>query len=914
MVLKLNKKGKKILTILLISSIVCSGKIEFSKGQPVLAAIWQTMGENEQYTLSFDSDGGTEITEVYTVTNGKQYGKLPTPSKLGYKFLGWYTSKENGEQVQWSDIVNLTSNQTLYALWESDSYYVRFDPQGGSVDVEGKTCHYGTTYEELPDATRSDDIFLGWYTQKGELITESTICNTPGNHTLYAHWKSQNVSVDLSELTFSFENSKEDFSYQENEKIPLFAYQYVFGDSFYADSLYEQSENWAGNSFGMAVLSVMLYQRDVDIKLEDFDKDADLNKQLNLQDRNTVFGLTVKEFIESLQVMEKGIDIQEVYNANQNQLQSLCMEVGKVQNEKGAPVIIQLLGSQGGHTVVGYGLEKDKLLIYDPDYPNTNRSITLEKDDNNNYTGWSYTLKEGYKWSSKENDCAIRYLTYNVCKSTWENRNKNITESGNIISINSKNAIIKEKDNIVAALLINGKIDSRMESVFLMGNSSLDVNSQYVYLHVPSGIYSVENLDNIKSEFSVRIMSEKQGSLVNTTSTKVMLELNDEERANGVFIYQPKDKTYQVEIRSGLQGDYQTISLNGVGNTTDSLYIGQYQGTVEMANTDVNTVMINGVERKTYTLSMENTDGGTVYLQGRYKRYTGNQKIIEGEKIIVRMEPEVGYYLADLLLGGISIGATETFVIEKVKSTCRITGIFNAVDVDDITVSKIPMQQYTGKAIKPKVIVENGDVVLRNNIDYQFFYQNNINIGMGKIVIMGAGQYTEFYYEQNFIIALEEGMKYTKDNIVYRITSCSQSLKTGTVTITDYVESDKKIVIPSTIKIGKYTFKVIRIDDSAFQGCKQIKGDIVIGKYVREIGNNAFFECTGMKKITIGANVETIGSAAFAMCSKLQKVIFYTTKLKKIGEAAFERNKKGRTFKYPKGKKQVYKKMLKKAI
>lgn len=912
--LRLNKKTKRLVAMVLLCSLICFGGNNHVYGQSALAAIWQTMDEGVQYTLSFDSDGGSEITEIYTVTNGKTYGKLPTPSKLGYKFLGWYTSKENGEQVQWSDIVNLTKNQILYARWESDSYYVRFDPQGGYVDTEGKICYYGATYKELPDATRSDDIFLGWYTQKGVLVTESTICNTPGNHTLYAHWKSETTNVDLSELTFSFGNSREDFSYQKDEKISLFAYQYVFGDSFYADSLYEQGESWAGNSFGMALLSVMLYQKDAGIKLEDFDRDADLTKQLKLQDKNTTFDLTVKQLIESLQVMEKGIGIQEAYNANQNQLQNLCLEVEKVQNKGGAPVIIQLLGSQGGHTVIGYALEKDKLLIYDPDYPSTNRSITLEKDDNNHYTGWSYTLNEGYKWSSKESDCAIRYLTYDVCRSAWENRNKNNFKSGSIISINSRNAIIKEKDNSIAALFIDGKIDARKDSVFLMADSSLDVNSQYIYLHVPTGIYTVENLENTKSEFSVRVMSEKQGSLVNTLSTKVMLELNDEERANGIFIYQPKDKTYQVEIRSSLQGDYQKISLSGVGNTTDSLYIGQYQGEVEMANTDVNTVMIDGVERKTYTLSMEQSDGGMVYLQGRYRRYTGKQKIIEGEKVIVRMEPKVGYYLADLLLDGISIGAQEKFVIEKVKSPCQIAGIFNAIDVDDITVSRISLQQYTGKAIKPKVKVEIGDVVLRNNIDYQVFYSNNTNIGTGKIVVIGAGQYTEFYHEQTFIIALEEGMKYTKDNIIYRIISCSHSLKSGTVAIAGYTESTKKIVLPNYIKIGKYNFKVTRIDDSAFQGCNQIKGDVVIGKYVKTIGNNAFFECTGMKKVTIGVNVETIGSAAFAMCSKLQKVVISTKKLKKVGEAAFEQNKKGRTFKYPKNKKQVYKKIFKKAL
>ena len=899
------------IAIALFQFLLCFGFLCFPVWKPVLA---ETTEGKVEYTISFDSGGGSQITEVYQLTNGEQYGKLPTPSKLGYKFLGWYTEKENGEQVNWYDTVNLTKNQTLYARWESDSYYVRFDAQGGYLETEGKTCLYGTTYQELPNPTRSDDIFLGWYTQKGELITESTVCNTPGNHTLYAHWKNEVTGVDLSELTFSFGNSKEDFSYQDNEKLPLTAYQYVFGDTFYAESLYEQAENWAGNSFGMSVLSVMLYQNDVDIRRGDFENKVNLTKELRIQDKNTVFGLNLKEFIESLQIMEKRIGIQETYNTNQNQLQSLCNEVAKVQSDKGTPVIIQMLGSQGGHTVVGYGLAGNELQIYDPDYPNTTRSITLEKDDNHNYTGWSYTLKEGYKWGSKESECAIRFLPYEVCKKAWEDRNKNVVETGSIISINSKNAIIKDKENSVAALIVNGKIDARRESVFLKADSSLDVNSQYVYLHVPSGSYSVENLENINSEYTVRIMSENQGCLVSTTAAKVMLELSDEERLNGVFVYQPNEKSYRIEIRSGLQGDHKSIALSGAGTTNDSLYIGQYKGSIEMANTDVNMINIDGVDRKTYTLSMEATEGGKVYLQGRYKRYTGNQKMIEGESVTVKMEPEIGYYLADLLLEGVSVEVSNSFTINKVRSPYRITGVFNMVDVDDITVSKIPIQKYTGKAIRPSVKVENGDVLLKKNVDYQIFYSNNTNIGVGKVEIVGLGQYIELYYEQSFIIAIEEGMKYTKNNLVYRITSCSHSSKSGTVSIADYVESGKKLNIPSTIKIGKYNFKITKIEDSAFQDCSQIQGTVTIGKYVKEIGNNAFFDCNGLKKVTIGAGVEKIGSAAFAMCGKLQKVVFSTNKLKKIGEGAFEQNKKGRTFTYPNNKKAAYQKMLKKAI
>ena len=50
---------------------------------------------------------------------GELLGNLPTPTKKGMKFLGWYTSATGGEKV--SVNTKVTSNLTLYAQW--DAYY-----------------------------------------------------------------------------------------------------------------------------------------------------------------------------------------------------------------------------------------------------------------------------------------------------------------------------------------------------------------------------------------------------------------------------------------------------------------------------------------------------------------------------------------------------------------------------------------------------------------------------------------------------------------------------------------------------------------------------------------------------------------------------------------------------------------------
>ncbi len=71
------------------------------------------------YTVTFNPNGGTVSTVSKTVTNGSPYGTLPTPSRTGYSFLGWFTAATGGTQITANTTVNLTANQTLYAQWEA---------------------------------------------------------------------------------------------------------------------------------------------------------------------------------------------------------------------------------------------------------------------------------------------------------------------------------------------------------------------------------------------------------------------------------------------------------------------------------------------------------------------------------------------------------------------------------------------------------------------------------------------------------------------------------------------------------------------------------------------------------------------------------------------------------------------------
>lgn len=68
-------------------------------------------------TLTFDPNGGTVSPTTKSIIYGGTYGSLPTPTRIGYTFSGWYTAKSDGTKITADTIVNTTDNQTLYAHW-----------------------------------------------------------------------------------------------------------------------------------------------------------------------------------------------------------------------------------------------------------------------------------------------------------------------------------------------------------------------------------------------------------------------------------------------------------------------------------------------------------------------------------------------------------------------------------------------------------------------------------------------------------------------------------------------------------------------------------------------------------------------------------------------------------------------------
>ena len=146
-------------------------------------------------TVVFDLNGGTtQSMTSKVVPHGKAFGTLPTATRTGHTFNGWFTGKTNGTKLAATTLI--TSDITYYAQWTPITYTVRFDPVGG-LGVADRKVVYNTEIGALPHTARMGYVFRGWWTaaEGGSEINNRT--RVYGNTTYYARWD------DHANLTFN---------------------------------------------------------------------------------------------------------------------------------------------------------------------------------------------------------------------------------------------------------------------------------------------------------------------------------------------------------------------------------------------------------------------------------------------------------------------------------------------------------------------------------------------------------------------------------------------------------------------------------------------------------------------------------------------------------------------------------------
>ncbi|AWB46455.1 hypothetical protein DCC85_21305 [Paenibacillus sp. CAA11] len=149
----------------------------------------------KEYTVSFESSGGSAVASQTLKEGGKAVEPTPAPTRGGYTFGGWYT--DSGQTTPYDFSTPVTADLTLYAKWTEKEYTVSFESSGGSA-VASQTLKEGEkAVEPTPAPTRGGYTFGGWYTDSGQTTPYDFSTPVTADLTLYAKWTEKEYSVSF---------------------------------------------------------------------------------------------------------------------------------------------------------------------------------------------------------------------------------------------------------------------------------------------------------------------------------------------------------------------------------------------------------------------------------------------------------------------------------------------------------------------------------------------------------------------------------------------------------------------------------------------------------------------------------------------------------------------------------------------
>ena len=150
---------------------------EIPKTMPAENITLKAQWEINQYTITFDTNGGSEIAPI-TQDYGTEITAPANPTRKGYTFKGW--DKEIPKTMP-------AENITLKAQWEINQYTITFDTNGGS-EIAPITQDYGTEITAPDKPTRKGYTFKGWDKEIPETMPAENI-------TVKAQWKINQYTI-----------------------------------------------------------------------------------------------------------------------------------------------------------------------------------------------------------------------------------------------------------------------------------------------------------------------------------------------------------------------------------------------------------------------------------------------------------------------------------------------------------------------------------------------------------------------------------------------------------------------------------------------------------------------------------------------------------------------------------------------
>ena len=223
------------------------------------------------YTINLNAKGGIISGDTsFTKTYGTEYtGTIPTPTKTGFAFGGWFIDDGTFEDEydKSNDEIYVEGQTTpyyIYAKWTAKTYTINYSVESGaSVSPTSFTKTYGTAITtDLAVPTKTGYTFINWY-------KESTFTNvydksnddiyvegqtTPYN--IYAKFNANEYTVDYdlvgigatkpSTITKTYDSPLADGTLQDPTNIPA-GYEFLGWFKSYDSTTGTYGAEWTGS-------------------------------------------------------------------------------------------------------------------------------------------------------------------------------------------------------------------------------------------------------------------------------------------------------------------------------------------------------------------------------------------------------------------------------------------------------------------------------------------------------------------------------------------------------------------------------------------------------------------------------------------------------------------------------------------
>lgn len=198
------------------------------------------------FVVTFDTNGGSAVKNVY-VLQGRKLKELPSTSRDGYEFSGWY--EDSDCTILFDKEQPIEQDLTLYAKWIAiqppvpiDKFTVTFDSKGGTL-LSSQEIERGNAVSLPVAPTKRGYQFDGWwnidYSRSWNFDTDTV----GDNMTLYAKW----IEVD----TFSKENDVVYFGTYPQSKVEDAEILKGLND-LVTTPLRDDSKGWTSYGYNMA--------------------------------------------------------------------------------------------------------------------------------------------------------------------------------------------------------------------------------------------------------------------------------------------------------------------------------------------------------------------------------------------------------------------------------------------------------------------------------------------------------------------------------------------------------------------------------------------------------------------------------------------------------------------------------------